>query len=69
MGVGGVKEEGSQLLVLSQRVLCILESSILKSFVCNQEKKSTYKRNVKDWDVLKARDLPAHQIVEGFENL
>lgn len=31
--VWGVKEEGSQLLVLSQLVLCILESSILKSFV------------------------------------
>lgn len=57
LGVGGVKEEGSQLLVLSQLMLCILESSILKSF------------NIKDWDVLKARALPAHEIVEGFGNL
>lgn len=44
----------------------IFNFKIIRSVI---RKKSTYKRNVKDWDVLKARALPAHQIVEGFGNL
>lgn len=44
----------------------IFNFKIIRSVI---RKKRTYKRNVKNWDVLKARALPAPQIVKGFGNL